>query len=105
MVRKQAEVEFRFNVFRDDLRSVVGFENDRAPIANNRNLIITLPGQLPYQRAVLRGNIGDLEALATEFEDPLLDQAKRTPWNLDEFDHSPRLPAIAAKALTCSSTI
>src|SRR5205814_8586137 len=104
LAREESQLEFGIDVFSDHLRRIVGLENDRSLVSEHRHLIVSLLGQTPDQRPVVRWNVGDLEALAAEFQNPLLHQAKWAPGNLDQLDHSPSLPRMF-EVLRCISTL
>jgi hypothetical protein len=74
-------------VFGDDLGKFVGLKNDGAAVLDDGHAVIAVPAETPDQRAVGWGDVDRFEGHAGEFQNPALNQTKRTPWKLDKFDH------------------
>ena len=92
-VREQSEFEFLVEILGDDLRIVVDFKNHILAVADDRHAVITLLRQFPDQRAVLVWNVCDFERRAGKFQNAPLHDAKRTPRNLNQFNHVENLLA------------
>lgn len=84
---KQAEMQFVFEVFGDDLGIIARFKDDFRTVLEHGNAVITLAGETPNERSVVRGNICDLKRRAGKFQNAPLHDAKRTPRKLNQFDH------------------
>jgi hypothetical protein len=84
---EQAQSKFIVNVLGNDLGIVVNLENDRFAIGNDRDTVVALAGQFPYQGAVIGGDIGNLELLAAVLQNAPLREAKRAPGELYQIDH------------------
>lgn len=87
VMRKKAQLKFPIKIFCDDLRIVIGFENNRFAVANNRHAVIPFAGQFPNKGTVVIRNIDYFEGNPAIFQNTLLHQAKRTPGNLDQINH------------------
>jgi len=86
-VGEQAEFEFLVEIFGHDLGIVADFENDVFVILDDGNAVITLFGQFPNERAVLRRDVDDFEADSGKFQDAPLNDAERTPRKLNQLNH------------------
>ena len=84
---KQAEVEFLIEIFRDHLRIVAHLEHDVFAVFDDRDTVVTLPGQFPDQGTVLGREVDDFERRAGEFKNAPLGKAKGTPRKLNQFNH------------------
>ena len=85
--RKETEAEFRVEVFADDLRIFVEFKHIGSAIHEQRDTVITLAGEFPDKRAVLRGDIDDLKRGSRVFQNATLNEAEWTPRKLNQFNH------------------
>ena len=85
--REEGEIEFRINVFRDDLRFFADLEDDRFAVANNRNAIISFAAEAPHQRAIAIWDVRNLESSFGKLENPALHDAEGAPRKLNQLNH------------------
>src|SRR6185436_12573822 len=89
-MREQPEIQFTVEEFSDDLRVLVGLEENIVPFTHDWHLIIPLLRKAPDEGAVRRLDISRFVAYPAEIEDALLNQAVRAPGKLDQLDHQCR---------------
>jgi hypothetical protein len=85
--RKQPEAQLVVEILGDHLGVVIDLEDDRFAVTDNRDPVIAVPSEFPDEGTIGVGNIDDFETGAREFEDAVLDNAKRAPGELNQFDH------------------
>ena len=85
--RKQPQAQLGIQVFGDDLGFLADLEDNRLSVTNDRHAVIPLLREPPNQRTLSIGDIGNLESDAREFQDSALDNTKRTPGKLNQFNH------------------
>src|SRR6266498_5158539 len=84
---EKAQVEFGVEIFGDDLRIVVRFEQDVASVLQDGDLVVALFGQTSDQGTVPSRNVDDFMRVAAQLQNAPLHQAVGTPGKLNEFEH------------------
>jgi hypothetical protein len=97
---EEVQLELGIDVFCDDLRFVVSFKDDGAPIAKDGHSVIALASQPPDQAAITVGNVGDFKRGARKLQNPPLHQAERAPGDLDQFNHLYTLKTLLYRIAT-----